>query len=187
MKKLTKTLLLSITLLMASCGDVGYSDIKLGDSLATFKEKYKNHECFIGENYLCRVVVEDSNLDVYINKDEKIFKIQVYKLIENLTMLQMIEGMKEKYGEAKHISTEGKWAQWCLKNNCKVTVVAQYVMPPPFENEKGKDWVRVSDCVVYFPKNKKCKDGAPYLTVTYSDERISGVWIQKNDSQLKKF
>jgi hypothetical protein len=185
-KSMRKFFIAIVAIFISACGNVGYDDIKLGDSLASFKKKYANSECTESQSYTC-FVADDDFLQVYLNKEEKIFRIEANKLVKNLTFYQALEMMKEKYGKPHDEIDASEWAQWCVNSDCSTKITMQLITPKRVSTSgDGKSHI-ISICDIYFYKNNKCTDVSPYLNVIYSDEKISGVWIMKSDTQLKKF
>lgn len=189
-----KLLLLLFLTLLASCSkQLGYDGLQVGDHAEKFFQKYSNAQCYISNSRKkCQVQVSnDENISVGVNKDDLIYEIQVSTLVDGLTFEQVLEQFKPKYGDKLEIN-EGHnirpWARWCVSQSCDRGLVVEFLTIKPKEKlEKADSWIEVSPCDVWFPESEKCEKSTHFISVTYSDISIPSIWLDKRDSQLKKF
>ena len=185
--------LLFLTFLASCSKQLGYDGLQVGDHADKFFQKYSNAQCNISNSKkTCQVQVSNvENISVGVNKDDLIYEIQVSTLVEGLTFEQVLEQFKPKYGDKLEIN-EGHnirpWARWCLSQSCDRGLVVEFqTIKPRDKLEKTGLWVEVSPCDIWFPKSEKCEKSTHFISVTYSDKSLPAIWLDKNDSQLKKF
>ncbi len=166
-----------------------YNGLKIGEQVSKFKERYPDHECEKKENLLCHSI--SGEVLVEVNSDEKIYKLQAASLIEELTFNQVIATLSKKYGEPKQISQqEPKTSLWCLNPECSKKIhllYERFTLKSKKDSLKDEDFRELNICDFHKFFEGKCDKSFNYIIVTYKDEKLATLWIDKRNTELKKF
>jgi len=181
-------------LLVTSCGNqeeiLAYDGLRVGEKLSRFKEKYPEHECTKNEKFSC---TSNKHVKVEVNSDEIIFEIQVFSVIEDLTFNQVQTNLSKKYGNPKFSSQEFTNSLWCLNSDCskkidlKFSQYSKKIKKSNSKNDTSTLYRVVSPCEIFGLPSDRCDEDFTYISVAYKDEKLASLWIDKNNTELKKF
>jgi hypothetical protein len=181
---------------LASCGQkLGYGNLKVGENFLKAAKSYSKHDCQINlDTKNCVINDKDETIFVSVNKDELIYTITAYSLVDGLTFNQVTEKFAMKYGKNYESHTSLNWepkgfAKWCFNEDCTKLIAVSYfnIDSPRVPPKTDEGYFTVHPCDKLFKGNEKCGVSTNYIEVEYSDYSIPRLWIDKQDKQLNRF